>query len=148
MAIIAIGAISCYAMAQPRPTGSRVPGDMQNVAETRALLVSANDAMDKQQAALEAAVRDATARKKWSDQERSRFMQTVFRSKTHTDLDQQTKVLTTELRAMLQASQRGEIKGPQATELHLSKLRQLSGQLKVAFERQSTYVIDQLRNAH
>jgi uncharacterized protein YdeI (BOF family) len=147
LAVLLFSAISCCAMAQSGPNQSHVHGDIREVAETRALLASASEAMDKQQVALDGAISDATTRNKWSDQERARFMRTVLQSATNAGLEKQIKALTTEIRSMLQASQRGEIRGPQANARYIARLRQLVAALKAACERQSVYHLRQLRNA-
>jgi murein L,D-transpeptidase YcbB/YkuD len=147
LALLAFSAISCCAMAQPGLDRSSAQGDTRGAAETRALLASASEAMDKQQVALESAIREATARNKWSDQERARFLRTVLQSATNAGLETQIKALTTEMRSMLQASQRGEISGPQANARYIARLRQLVGALKATCERQSAYLLQQLRNA-
>jgi murein L,D-transpeptidase YcbB/YkuD len=146
LAVLLFSAISCCAMAQSA-NQSHVHGDIREVAETRALLASASEAMEKQQVALGSAISDATTRNKWSDQERARFMRTVLQSATNAGLEKQIKALTTEMQSMLQASQRGEISGPQANARYIARLQQLAGTLKAACERQSAYLLQQLRNA-
>lgn len=146
LAFLVFIAISCPALAQPALDYSPGHGKVQAVAETKALLASVSEAMDKQQAELEAGIRYATARAKWSEQDRVRFFQTVLRSKPNTDFEKQIELLTIELRGMLQASQRGEIRGPEADYRYVARLRELVGQLKSVYARQSVYLTQQLRN--
>ena len=131
-----------------RPALDCSPGDakVQAVAETKALLASVSESMDRQQAELEAGIRSAATRAKWSEQDRASFFRTVLRSKPNIDFEKQIELLTVELRGMLQATQRGEIRGPTADCRHVARLRELVGQLNSVYKRQSVYLTQQLRN--
>jgi hypothetical protein len=146
LASLAFIAVTCPASAQPTLDRSPGHGNIQAVTENKALLASVSEAMDRQQAALEAGIRDATTRAKWSEQDRARFLRTVLRSRPNTDFEKQIALLTMELRSMLQASQRGEIRGPEADYKHVARMRELVAQLKSVYERQSVYLTRQLRN--
>ena len=145
LTFLACLSISCAALAQPAVDYSTDHGKAQAIAETKALLASLSEAMDKQAAALDASARDAAVRTKWSEQDRARFFQQVLRSKPNKDFDQQIALLTTELRGMLQAAQRGEVKGAQADRRYVARLWELVEQLKSVYERQSVYLTERLR---
>lgn len=102
--------------------------------------------MDRQQAELEAGIRDATALANWKEADRARFMQTVPRSQPNTDFDREIAWLTAELRGMLQALQRGEVKGAHANDRYVVRIRELTGQPGSVHARQSAYLAQQLRN--
>lgn len=148
LASLALIATTSAALAQPVPAQSPDAAKAHAGAETKALLASLSTTMDRQQAELDAAIRDATARAKWREQDRARFLQTVLRSQTNIDFDKQIAALTGELRRILQASQQGQVKGPGADQQHVARVRELVGQLKSVYERQSAYVNQQLRNAN
>lgn len=145
LAALAFMAIGGAASAQSAPDCASAHGKEQAAAQTRAALASLSAAMDRQQAALETALRDAATRAQWSEQDRAAFMQRVLRSTPNRDLDRQIGLLTAELRAMLQTSQRGEIKGVDADCRHVARVRQLVGRLESAYARQSDYLTGQLR---
>lgn len=130
LALLAYVAITFPAAAQPALVHSTGHAQARTVAETKALLASLSAAMDRQQAELDAAIQDATARAKWHEQDRAFFLQTVLRLKTNIDFDKQISSLTGELRSLLQASQLGEVKGPRADQQHVARIRELVGQLK------------------
>ena len=102
--------------------------------------------MGRQDAALDAARRDATARAGWSEQEGLVFLGTLLRSRTNQAFDRQITALTEELRGMLQALQRGEIKGEHADARFLMRTREIVRQLRAVYGRQSVYLVGQLRD--
>ena len=144
LAFLAFIAIGCAAFAQPAPDCSPAYRKVRAVPETKALFASVSEATDRQQAALETGIRDATARAQWSEQDRARFFQKVLRSPPNTDFEQQIGLLTVELRALLQASQRGEIRGAAANCRHGARLRELVALHKSVYERQSAYLTQAL----
>lgn len=143
---LAIIAISWPALVQPALGCSPGDANVQAVVETKELLVSVSEVMDRQQAELEAGIRNAAARARWSEKDRASFFQTVLRSKPNTDFEKQIELLTIELRGMLQAAQRGEIRRPAADCRHGAPLREIVEQLKSVYEQQSVYLTLQLRN--
>ena len=112
--------------------------NVEAVAQTKALLASVSAAMDQQQASLEAGMRAAAARARWSEQERAAFFRALLRSKPNADFERKIGKLTQQLRGLLNASQRGDIKGPEAECGHVARLRARVGQLKSVYEQQST----------
>lgn len=141
LAFLAIMATSQAALAQPAPGCATDGARSQAVVETKALLASVGESMDRQGAQLQ-----VVARASWSEQDRARF-QTVLRSRPNTDYERQIAALTGELRGMQQAAQRGELKGPAAECRHVARLREVVGQLKAVSERQTAHLVQQLRTA-
>lgn len=103
--------------------------------------------LDRQQVELQACIRELTAPAVWSEQDRARFVQRVFQSSPNSDYDRQITSITTELRGMLQAVQRNEIKGEEANRRFVLRLRELAGQLDSVSRQQTSYLTRQLRAA-
>lgn len=141
LALLAIMATSQAALAQPAPDCATGGASSQAVVETKALLASLGESMDRQQAELL-----AITRSNWSEQDRARF-RTVLRSRPNTDYERQIAALTGELQGMQQSVQRREVKGPAAECRHVARLREVVGQLKSVSERQTRHLSEQLRAA-
>lgn len=139
LAFLAIMAASQAALAQPAPDCAADGAGSLAVVDTKALLASVGESMDRQGAELEAIMRAS-----WSEQDRARF-RTVLQSRPNTDYERQIAALTGELRGMQQAARRGEIKGSAAECRHVARLREVVGQLKSVTERQTAHLVQQLR---
>lgn len=144
LAFLAFVAISWPALGQTAFDCSPGQAKVQAVAQTRALMDSMSESMDRQKAELDAAIRVATTRAGWSEQDRASFFQALVRSTPNTGFDRQIEALTTELRGMLQALQRDEIRGHAANCRFVARVRELVGQLKSVHERQTVHFIQQL----
>jgi hypothetical protein len=125
-------AVGCQVLAQPAP------------ADTRALMAALEAEMDGQQAALEAALRAADARARWSGRDRALFFQSILRAQPAAANEQRIAALTAELRNMQQALRRGEVKGAQADQRFVARLRELVIELRALQARQSAYLIERL----
>lgn len=139
LAFLAMMATGQSTLAQPAPDCATDGGKAQAVAETKALLASLNESMDRQHAEL-----GSILRAKWSEQDRTRFGM-VLRSRPNTDYEREIASLTVELRGMQQAARRGEITGGAAECRHVARLREVTGQLKSVTERQTRHLTEQLR---
>lgn len=133
-------------MAQSALDCSSVPGSARARGETKALIASFGETMDRQQAELEASLRDARARATWSEQDRARFSQTVLRSKQNTDFNKEIALLRTALRGVAQAALRDETEGSEIDCQYFARMQKLIRQLGSVYQRQSTYMNGQLRN--
>ena len=111
-------------------------------AETKSLLAALRATMDIEQAELEASLDEARAT--LNEQDRSRLIRTVLQSKPNTEFNRQSNSLVGDLQAILQAAQRGEVKGPNAECRYVAQLRELVGKLGTVYRRQSAYVTGQL----
>lgn len=139
LAFLAVMATSQFTLAQPAPDCATGGVKAQEVAETKALLASVDESMDRQQAEL-----GTILHAKWSEQDRIRFG-TMLRSRPNTDYERQIASLTGELRSLQQAAQRGEIRGSAAECRHTARLREVVEQLKSVTERQTRHLTEQLR---
>ena len=139
-------ALGVPALAQAVPACPPGYNKVKAVAETTALLTALGESMDRQQAEIEAGVRNAAGRGHWSNEDRARFFRKVLRVEPNISFETQIALLRTELRVMLQAAKRGEIKGDVADCQYVARLRELVGQLQSVYARQSAYIGAHLRN--
>jgi hypothetical protein len=142
-------ALSNFAAAQHAFDCSSLAERTTAATETKSLLAALKTTMDVEQAELEDSLDEARAT--LNEQDQSRLILTVLQSKTNTEFDRQINSLVGELQAMLQASQRGGFKGPNAECRYVAQLRELVGKLGTVYRRQSAYVAEQLskvKSAH
>jgi len=146
LVVLVFVALGSAALAQPTAIASPVGTQENAVAQTRVLLASVTEAMDRQRAELETAMGQAALRAKWSDQDRAKALRTILQSATNLTFEQRIAILTKELRTMLQALNKNEISGEQANRQFIVRVRELVGQLGSVYDQQSVYLTRQLRS--
>jgi len=145
LAVLACCAVGMCAAVQPAPARPHVHVTAQDVAQVRKLMGSLADSMGRQQAELETGIREAAARAGWSDNDRARFMRTVFQSKTQRDFEKEAASLTAELRSMQEAVQRDQVKGAEANCRFVERMLALLTRLQAVNALQSADLARQLR---